>query len=63
MSAIQEIAEELVNLSVKDVNELAMVMKNDRVDIPQVKYEELKCNKVLSPKEYGMNIKYKRRRK
>jgi ribosomal protein L7/L12 len=33
MSTIQEIAEELVNLTVKEVNELAIVMKND-IDIP-----------------------------
>ena len=46
MSAIQEIAEELVNLSVKEVNELAMIMKHDNMDIPQVHYEELRYKSV-----------------
>ena len=62
MSTIQEIAEELVNLSVKEVNELAMVLKNDRVDIPAVRYDEYKYNKGLSPKEYGQRKIYKRRK-
>ncbi len=64
MSTIQEIAEELVNLTVKEVNELAMVMKND-IDIPQVRYyEEPKHNHTLSPKEYGMKrMDYKHRRR
>ena len=57
MSTIQEIAEELVNLTVKEVNELAMVLKDDRVDIPSFKYIESKYNKKLSPKQYGMKIK------
>lgn len=62
MSTIQEIAEELVNLTVKEVNELAMVMKND-IDIPQVRYyEEPKYNHTLSPKEYGMKLINKRKR-
>ena len=52
---IQEIAEELVNLSVKEVNELSMVLKND-FDIPQVKFEETPNNHTLSPKEYGMKL-------
>lgn len=60
---IQEIAEELVNLSVKEVNELSMVLKND-FDIPYVQYEETPNNHTLSPKEYGMKLmdrKHKRR--
>ena len=52
---IKEIAEELVNLSVKEVNELSMVLKND-FDIPQVQYEETPNNHTLSPKEYGMKL-------
>ena len=32
MSTIQEIAEELVNLSVKEVNELEMVLNYDNMD-------------------------------
>ena len=61
MSTIQEIAEELVNLSVKEVNELAMVLKHD-MDIPAVRYEEPKYNRTLSPKEYGQRKIYKRRK-
>ena len=60
MSTIQEIAEELVNLSVKEVNELAMVMKHDKMDMPAVRYDEYKYNKGLSPKEYGQRKIYKR---
>ena len=62
MSTIQEIAEKLVNLSVKEVNELAMVMKHDKMDMPAVHYDEYKYNKVLSPKEYGQRKIYKRRK-
>ena len=60
MSTIQEIAEELVNLSVKEVNELAMIMKHDNMDISAVRYEEPKYNRTLSPKEYGQRKIYKR---
>lgn len=62
MGSIQEIAEELVNLSVKEVNELAMIMKHDNMDIPAVRYEEPKYNKELSPKQYGQRKIYKRRK-
>lgn len=58
---IQEIAEELVNLSVKEVNELSMVLKND-FDIPQVQYNETPNNHTLSPKEYGIKKLGKRKR-
>ena len=58
---IQEIAEELVNLSVKEVNELSMVLKND-FDIPQVQYNETPDNHALSPKEYGIKKLGKRKR-
>ena len=58
---IQEIAEELVNLSVKEVNELAMIMKHD-MDMPAVRYEESKYNKGLSPKQYGQGKICKRRK-
>lgn len=56
---IQEIAEELVNLSIKEVNELAMIIKHD-MDMPAVRYEESKYNKGLSPKQYGQGKIYKR---
>ena len=62
MSTIQEIAEELVNLSVKEVNELAMIMKHDNIDIPAVRYEEPRYNKSLTPKQYGQRKIYKRRK-
>ena len=62
MSVIQEIAEELVNLSVKEVNELAMVLKNDNIDMPQVRYEEPLYNKVLTSKQYGQEKIHKRRK-
>ena len=57
---IQEIAEELVNLSVQEVNELAMVMKND-FGIPAVSYKEPKyrSNKDFTPKQYGQMKNYK----
>ena len=58
---IKEIAESLVNLSVKEVNELSMVLKND-FDIPQVQYEETPNNHTLSPKEYGIKKLGKRKR-
>ena len=59
MTDIKAIAEELVNLSVKEVNELAMIMKHD-MNIPAVRYEEPKYNKGLSPKQYGQRKIYKR---
>jgi len=57
---IQEIAEELVNLSVKEVNELAMVLNNGNMDMPYIHYEEPKHNKVITPKEYGQRKLNKR---
>lgn len=62
MSNIQEIAEELVNLSVKEVNELAMVLNHGNMNMPQVHYEEPKYNKILTPKEYGQRKLNKRRK-
>ena len=58
---IQEIAEELVNLTVQEVNELAMIMKHD-MDIPAVRYNDPKYNHNMSPKEYGQRKIYKRRK-
>lgn len=58
--SIQEIAEELVNLTAQEVNELAMVMKHDNMDMPQVRYEESLYNKVLTPKQYGQRKIFKR---
>jgi hypothetical protein len=64
MGTIQEIAEELVNLSMQEVNELAMVMNNGGLDMPAIQYVETPNNHTLSPKEYGMKLmdnKHKRR--
>jgi len=58
---IQEIAEELVNLTVQEVNELAMIMKHD-MNIPVVHYENPKYNYNMSPKEYGQRKIYKKRK-
>ena len=55
MSSIQEIAEQLVNLSVKEVNELSMVLKND-FDIPECNHKHYSNNK-SSPKKYGQSLK------
>ena len=60
---IQELAEELVNLTVKEVNELANVIQV--YDMPQVNcYTEI-IEQKSSPKEYGMKLyerKHKKRR-
>ncbi len=56
MSTIQEIAEELVNLTVKEVNELSMIMKHNFDDIPKCNYKHYSNNK-LSPKKYGQSLK------
>ena len=55
MSSIQEIAEQLVNLSVKEVNELSMILKND-FDIPECNHKHYSNNK-SSPKKYGQSLK------
>lgn len=62
---IQEIAEELVNLNVKEINELSNVVKFEIRDIPKVScYTEI-IEQKSSPKEYGMKLyekKHKKRR-
>lgn len=63
MSTIQEIAEELVNLSMQEVNELAMIMNNGGQDIPAIRYEETPNNHTLSPKEYGMKLMNNKRKR
>ena len=61
MGTIAEVAEELVNLSVKEVNELTFVLNNGLMDNPV-------CAKVdyysqnTTPKQYGMNLKRKHAR-
>lgn len=66
MADIQSIAEELVGLSVREVQELAMVMK-DEYGIEPIsktpKMEECRKGAVLhtSPKQYGMKLLGKKR--
>ena len=59
---IQEIAEELVNLSVHEVQELSMLMNHGDLDMPSVCYEETPQNHTLSPKEFGIKKLGKRKR-
>ena len=63
MGTIQEIAEELVNLSMQEVNELAMVMNNGGLDMPAIQYVETPNNHTLSPKEYGMKLMDNKRKR
>jgi len=49
---IQEIAKQLVNLSVKEVNELSMIMKHN-FDIPECNHKYYSNNK-SSSKEFGI---------
>lgn len=52
---IQEIAEELVNLSVHEVQELSMLMNKNDGELPiPIARPELKNYGVTSPKEYGI---------
>ena len=61
---IQEIAEELVNLSVKEVQELSMLIKENNGELPPCNRTEFENYKVTSPKEYGMKLtKHKNKRK
>ena len=63
MARIQEIAEELVNLSVKEVNELAHVIRYD-ISNP-MKYDIQIIDNISSPKDYGISLyekKHKKRR-
>ena len=54
---IKEIAEELVNLSVHEVNELSMLMNKNDGELPiPMERPELKNYGVTSPKEYGMKL-------
>lgn len=50
---IQEIAEELVNLTVKEVNELAQILNNG---MEPVKYDKELKNYYSSPKKYGIKL-------
>ena len=60
---IQEIAEELVNLSVHEVQELSMLMNKNDGELPiPIARPELKNYEVTSPKEYGIKKLGKRKR-
>ena len=57
---LQELAEELVNLTVKEVNELAHIMK---VDISEpIRYQTKIIDYLSTPKDYGLKL-YKRKHK
>ena len=61
MGTIAEVADELVNLSVKEVNELAFALNHGLMDNPvcaKVDY----YSQITTPKEYGMNLKRKHTR-
>ena len=65
---IQEIAEELVNLTVKEVNELANVMNHGDMDMPQLDSESHRVyksdiDKIKSPREYGESLRRRNKNK
>lgn len=65
MSTIQEIAEELVNLTVKEVNELSIFIK-DQEDIAIQKYKMVtntNKNYNSSLKNYGQSIIHKKHKR
>lgn len=67
MSNIQEIAETLVNLTTKEVNELSNVMKHD-IDMPQSNAESYQVyksdiDKIKSPREYGESIRRRNKKR
>lgn len=62
MANIQEIAEELVNLTVKEVNELAHIINHGDMDMSQLNAESYQVyksdiDKIKSPREYGESIR------
>ena len=63
---IQEIAEELVNLSVKEVNELSMVLKNEndsQANFNYKMYDPKMSNYNSSPKKYCDSLRRNKRRR
>lgn len=59
---IQELAEELVNLTVKEVNELSHIMNHGDMDMPQLNTESYRVydsdiKRIKSPREYGESIR------
>ena len=65
---IQEIAEELVNLTVKEVNELAHLMNHGDMDMPQLDAESYRVydsdiKEIKSPREYGESLRRRNKNK
>ena len=58
MRGIQEVAEALANLSVKEVNELSFVMRTGGVE--QVAFKPILHDNISTPKEYGLKKLYKK---
>lgn len=68
MANIQEVAEQLCNMTAKEVNELAMIMKDEYGIEPSAcavaERERMERNcRTMSPREYGMQLMNKRNRK
>lgn len=68
MANIQQIAEELCRLTAKEVNELSQVMKSEygiepAACIDREIEERRRIKEYTSPKEYGMALMQRRRRK
>ena len=67
MANIHEVAEELCRLTTKEVNESAMMMKSEYGIEPAAcidrEIERRRIKECTSPKEYGMALMQRRRRK
>ena len=61
MGTIAEVTEELVNLSVKEVNELAFVLNHGLMNNPVCTKGDYYSH-ITTPKQYGMNLKRKHAR-
>lgn len=59
MSGIQEVAEALANLSVKEVNELSFVIRTGGVE--QVASKPILHDNISTPREYGLKKLNKKR--
>ena len=65
---IQELAEELVNLTVKEVNELTHLMNHGDMDMPQLDTESYRVydsdiKRIKSPREYGESLRRRNKNK
>ena len=67
MANIQEVAEELCGLTAKEVNELATVMKSEYGIEPAAcidqEIERRRIEEYTSPKQYGMALMQRRRKR